>query len=305
MVKKTSTRVIVGTTAAVMLVFAFVGLIAWLLISNSQLGGGDGVDSGCEIEPYIDLTVKNAAATGTAVTVTVDANVNVGTAEEQRLGRITTGSSGQTFSRGDKVELLLNATNYINKIVKDVQITKCGANAVYTTIEDATTAVVIVVKNSDDDAMTDAAAGGAVNQTAIAAGGNELLSVEFKGTEKMTTGKNIFVVELSNAQNVSALTMDGTGDASVPDFYTDTLSSPYKKAFEVAAVKGATKAVYTLGITAKTGKIVSGAVYTTAYTIQAFAESDGSFVEGIEDAAGDANVEYENTADFDFYINEA
>ena len=129
MVNKTSTRVIVGTTVVVMIIMVLVGLVAWLAISNTQFGDKEAVSSGCEIEPYIDLTVKNAAATGTAVSTGVSANVNVGTENEQRLGLITTGASGQTFSKGDKVELLLNATNYIDKVVK-TEITKCGANAV-------------------------------------------------------------------------------------------------------------------------------------------------------------------------------
>lgn len=296
-------------------------VIAGLLVANNMTADDNkdeilnetvkAITSSCgDNEPYIDLSVKDRLA-GSTVTVGVDATVN-----DDRKGIITTGSSGRKFKVGDKLDLLLNATNYIDKVVS-VEITECGLNDVAdllgesVTIDASTAAGVsfdLWEKSTDLGDSVDGSSGN--NATAIAAGGSANYILYVEGTDNKASGDLVYVIELGSSQNVSSITMTDAADvkledADVPNFYTDTITSPYKDAFLLPSFDNAVEKEFKINVALNTGKTISGAVYTTAYAKQAFVDNDNSYVVGISDTDNNAATEYAWTDDVDMYITAA
>jgi hypothetical protein len=248
--------------------------------------------SSCELAPSLTTNVKNAFAQATSVT----------TSEVYRV-------NGEYFStlpslaKGDKVQILANASGYIDVLSDEVTI-DCGANTVSLKTEQYT-APTIEVKE-DNTQLTDSATGGAENGTAVTSGGSESFTYSIKGADKRTTGDMIVVIEAGKSQNVSLINMyDSNGqtleEVSVPDFYVETLTSPEVIAYKVPAVVGAVEKAYTINFVADSGDTITGAVYTTTYVGEPLAEDDGTFTPfGVANADGEAD--YEATFDYDFFL---
>jgi hypothetical protein len=301
-------------TSKTVIVFGLVGLallavLAYAAVANTQLQapvvddeGNVIIDVQCgDNEPYIDLTVLNRLNKGSEVTVGVDATVN-----GVRKGSVTL--SSQKFNVNDNVKLLLNATGYIDKVI-ETKITKCGQNDVSTTIDASTAAGVSFDMWQKSTDLTDAVVGGANNATGIAAGGSDVYTLYVKGADNAVTGDLVYVIELGSTQNVSSITMvDSAGnelvDADVPNFYADTISSAYKDAFIIPSFDNAVEKEFSITVSLVTGKLISGAVYTTAYAKQAFVDNDGSYKVGVTNTDNTA-TQYEWTDDVDFYLEAA
>lgn len=254
---------------------------------TTVVGGTD-----CNTAPTITVSAVDALQKGTTVTKSSTARVN---------GEYV-GSIPSTLKAGDKVELKLNASNYIDSIVPEFKV-GCGNNLVNTQMF-ATDAVTLKLKD-DATTLTDTAVGGANNMSALGLGGTDTVKVVFTGIDKKSSGDLVYVVEMGSNANVSDISMyDLTGksldEVDVPSFYVNTLASPAKQAFIVPAVVGAKEIEYKLTYTAKSGKDIRNAVYTTAYSEQAFVDTDGTFKVGVEDSLG--NTKYEDTYDYDFWI---
>ena len=282
------------------IIFIVLGVIAVLLLGIMAFGGlleeaipgfepavGD-VD--CNVNPSLTIAAVNALNKGTSVTVNSEYQVN---------GKYV--SSYSAPIKGDKVVVLVNATNYLDTILPEVTI-GCGPNNVNAEVY-ATGANVYRIKNDDGDFMTDAVTAGTTNQTDIAAGEKLILDVEFSGTDKESTGDMIFIIEVSTSVNVSSITLGGLTSVSVPAAYVATTAGSEVAAFRVPAIVGADKKTYSLTIQSATGKDVSGAVYTEYRSEQAFKQPNGDFAVGVEDS--DKTVKYEDLQDFDFYIDAA
>ena len=257
---------------------------------------------GCNIASSIALSATDALNGGTPVTVGAQARVN-----DQYIGFVTL--SSKTFSKGDKVELLLNASDYIDTIVK-IDEMACGSNSLGAKLY-ATDDMTLSIKNDAGTAvLTDAAAGGAVNETAVAAGGSKTWEVEFQGKDKKSSGNLIFVTELGSTANISSVTMSNALGAevtaldAVPTGLTESGSNLGRYAFAISAFNNAVKVKYYLTVAMNEGKIIAGAVYNTAYSEQSFKNDDGSFVTaGVVDKSGD--TVYEDDYDYDFFIASA
>lgn len=255
----------------------------------------------CNTAPTLSFAVRNALEQGTSVTTGAHYMVN---------GVYYGTSAPSSYSAGDKIQLILNASDYIDILTDEITL-ECGANKMTLDGDEAIlmkayTAPSIEIKE-DSTVLTDSATGGANNGTALSAGGSETFSVCFTGTDKKTTGDFIYIIETGVTTNVSKVSMyDGsselTGDEDlVPSFYENTLSSPYKTAFKVPEIVGAKEKCYSLTIVAKSGKVVEGAVYTTAYVGEPLVEDDGSFIAyGTEQKDGDSD--YEATFDEDIFL---
>ena len=302
---KTSTSVKVGIWS---IAIVLVAILAFMAISNTQVGQDlgltdedDAAASSCTVEPYIDLTVLNRLNQGSEVTVTVDGTIN-----GVRKGSLTIAT--QKFVVGDEVKLLISADNYVDKVV-ETTIVKCGQNDISATM-DATTAAGVsfdLWEKSTD--LTDAATGAnGNNASAIAAGGSEVYTLFVKGSDNSATADLVYVVEIGSTQNVSSLTMTQAGsvlaEAEIPNFYVDTKTSPYKKAFTLPSFDNAIEQEYSITVAATTGKTISGAVYTTAYAKQAFVDNDGSYAVGVTDSDNTA-TKYVWTDDVDMFIESA
>lgn len=287
------------------IVTVLVGIVAVLFIAGSlglfpQEGVGSfNVDSSsCNVDadPTIDLNVRDAINADTTVTAGMLARVN-GVYE----GIITESTK---FTEGDKVELILNATNYIDVKLPEFEI-GCGVNRVTSEMY-ATSTNTFRVFNTDGNPVTDNIIGGATNQSAAAAPIS--LDVKLDSTADESTGNLIVVIEADNTTEVDSIKLSGNGvsDATVPEFYSAAAANSITDAYAVPALlDGETKA-YTLTLSPESGETIGGeaaagtGIYITAYSSQAYVDRDGSLQVGIEDS--DGNTKYEDTFDFDLFI---
>lgn len=246
------------------------------------------------------LTVNSYSALAKSTNVTPTLKVGVNGAPVT-----TTATSGTTtFAVGDRLKIHASLSDYIDTEIDAVMA--CGGVTVdnpmfYSTSDNPA----IRIKNDDGDFMTDAIAGGSVNQTNLNAGETLVLDVEFQGTNLESSGNLIYVIELpaSTSANVTDIIMAGANKVNVPSVHTTINAGSKVVAFKVPAVVGADKKTYALSIVLGAGKDLAGGVYTDVYSQQAFIDTDGTIKTGVEDADGTAK--YENTLDFDFYINSA
>lgn len=296
----------VGGFIALLLILA---LLSYGFYQTMFVGGPDKQEalvtpgSDCSQTPTILLSAVNALDKGSAVTVGTSARVlGVGQTQYQYIGAIT---SSTKFAVGDKVELLLNASDYLDTIVKEFTL-GCDVNRVAAEIY-ATDDMGVSIKNdAGTSVLTDDAAGGAVNETDMAAGGSKTWEVEFTGKDKKSSGNLIYVVELGSEANISSVTMsDANGNvltklSAVPTGLTTSGSNLARYAFKIPAFENAVKKKVYLNVAMNSGKTIAGAVYTTAYSEQAFVDSDGVFKTGVVDASG--NTKYEDDFDYDFFI---
>jgi hypothetical protein len=254
-----------------------------------QPTGGGTVD--CNNAPSLNVAVRNAKQTGTAITTT----------DVYAVNGVYFGATAPTFKFGDKVQVLAGKDSYID-VLSPVTTVTCGANSLALDMFDYATPAVEI--KEDNTVLTDAIAG--VNASTIAAGGSNTLSVCVTGTDKTSTGALTYVIETSTNAKVADINLyDANGalvKATVPGFYTDTLTSPFKKAFQIPAIVGAQEKCYSMTIVAKSGQTVEGAMYTTFYVGEPIVDVDGKFVaSAIEDADGIAN--YEATFDYDISMD--
>lgn len=257
--------------------------------TNNNQGTG-----GCEVAPSISTNVLNGLSKSTSVT----------TGTQAIIDGYYHSSVPSTLQKGSVVQLLYNASNYID-VYGDKFILDCGVN-LETQYINATDAITLEIKDGDTT-LTDSASGGANNASNVSDGGSDTLKVLFTGIDKKTSGDLVYVVELSESANVSDVTLSLDGKAlkevDTPTFHIYGLSNPYEQAFVIPAIANAVEEEFKLVYSAKSGKNIYGAVYTTAYSQQAFVDTDGTFTIGVEDSDGTAK--YEDTFDYDFVIENA
>lgn len=217
----------------------------------------------------------------------------------------TTITSGTTaFPIGSTIEVIAVITDYLDESWTFTM--PCGgytleAPMYYSTADNP----VIRMQNDDGDFMTDDIAGGAVNQTDLSTGETLILEVEFQGTNGESSGDGIWVIEFntSTSANITSVLLDGRSPIAIPSVHVLNNAASKAVAFEISAVVGATKNTYTLTVVLGAGKDLEGRVYTDFYAKQKFIDDDKSIKYGIQDSDGTAV--YENTVDFDFFINAA
>jgi hypothetical protein len=261
----------------------------------------------CFIAPTVTVSATDKALPGTAVTVGSQYLVN---------GVYKAGTP--TLARGDEVQILANASSYIDAVSKKIKV-DCGGNPLDVAISNYATPTLAIIK-ANGDTLTDSATGGAYNATAITAGGQDSYEVDLSDSSYNVAGDLIYVVELGNSANVSAITLSANSlgvkvePAVIPSFYVDTLTSPAKKAFRISGIEGSAKKKFDLSVELKANKALSGAVYTTAYVVEGGAiDTNGKLI--TSDRLGDDGVTtysvvekqdgttvYEATFDYDFYI---
>lgn len=283
---------VIGILLAVLLVGA--GVVTKGFQSFS-IAGGDNTgtatvtqstaNTDCARDPTISLSVNDALNKGKSVTFGTAYRVKSATGTEYTSASYTAPAGYQV---GDKVAVMLNASGYITQSFDPAEV-PCGTSnfAYLLTAYQAPTVTVY-----QDYTLLSNSLAGTVNGSKISSGTKQL-TVKLSGNNQKSSGKMVYVVELSTTQNVSntgVALYDKNGVAqkivSVPGFYANHLSSPRVVAFELPAVVGGAEASYTLALTPSNNKMIQGAVYTRAYVEQAFIETDGTFSFGVEDADG-------------------
>ncbi len=242
------------------------------------------------------LTINgvNALNKGTDVDVGVTAGVNGGAVT-------TTVTSGTTtFPVGASLVLLANASDYIDKSITTTM--KCGGTTVeipmfYATSDNPS----YKIENDDGTWMGDT--GVTANQSNIEAGETLNLKVQFSGTYQEASGDGLFIVETpaNTGSNITTMTLGGQACGAVPNVHANANAGSKICGFNIDNIEGSTVKELTLSITT-TGD-VQGLVLTDWYAKQEFVDDDGTIGMGIQDSDGTA--QYENTFDWDFYINAA
>jgi len=303
-----------GATSIVMVlialgIFAVAGGLIYLGVTQTAYTGSTGdaavasvVATGdCNTDPYIQLNAFDAKQAGTAVGVNVSAIVN-----GEYIGLITLGSSGTTFSPGDKVLLQLNATNHLNQNLEEIEL-GCGENRITTKIYATDSMNISMINDEGTDAlgMQGTVANG--NQTLKAAGESYNLVVQITGKANQKSGDLIYIVELASRTNVSEVKLSKGGaelpEVDLPKGIADSAAGLYRIAFEIPSIEGAVKESYLLTLTPTATSTLPAAVYTTTYSKQAFTSDEGTFEYGIEDNDGD--LQYEDANHFDFSIGDS
>lgn len=247
--------------------------------------------------PDSTATVSFAAVREMAEATSVSPTATV------RVDGSSPAASTTSYAVGANLEILWNASNYIDKI--STYTVPCGGGPITTKMY-ATDDMSFRIFNSNGDLVTDDAAGGATNQTALGSGGGKNLKIYIDGKDKQSSGDLVIVAEHTNSTGCDKITLTGLGGASasnVPDFYAVSAAGSKAYAWEVPAVIGAQTVEGTLGVKAKSGQVCSGAIYVTAYSKQAFQDTNGRFVVGIADS--DEATKYEDDWDYDFFIDAA
>ena len=236
-------------------------------IPQTGLPGAPGAPSapsgsaGCNLATSVVNAVTDTLTPGTSITPSSANRINgayIGTTAISTVGT---------------ADILYNASGYISNIKTGIPI-NCGANLVAnTTMYAYANATPTYYSNNGLTALVQSTA----NETAQAAGGSYNWKVHLQGTDKKSTGKQLFIVELSVPANVSSVSLNGGQVVAVPNGYTRTLSNGYAAAFLLPAITGNTAVDYNLAVASATGKVVTGQVYTTIYSLEPFVETDGTF----------------------------
>jgi len=284
-----------------LLVIIAIGLVVAFTGGFSQFGGGTDRDdtdkSECGVSTVANINAVNALKQGTAVSSpTITARVNGGNG-------ISYTSGTTTLSPGDDVEFLIAKTNFIDIITPSVKI-ECGTNQIDANLF-ATSTNTFRIFNSDSNALTDLSTGGATNQSNSASPIN--MQVFIDSTSDEGTGDLIIVVEFENTTQVDDIQFSGNGASrtSTPSFYSSNSANTIVKAFNVPALEDGASLTYTLSLTPESGETIGDdadgdSVFVTAYSAQAFQDTDGTFIVAVEDA--DGTDKSEDNWDFDFTI---
>jgi len=290
---KTSPAIIIG----VITLIAIAGLIAYG-VTQTQLGPKIRPEpstspTACGVDTNIQLAVINAFSKGSSVSPTINAKINGGATQ------VITSSTN--LNPGDNVEILLNASDYLDTILPKMTL-ECGQNS-KTAEMYATDGITFRIFNSNNNLLTDSASGGATNQSSSSSPIN--LQVYLDSKVDQSSGNLVVVIESTNTTEVDSITLSGSGVESidVPEFYTVAGAGSVAKAFSVPAIMDGVSKDFTLTLNPETGQTIGSGenvIYVTAYSEQAYIDTDGTYKTGIENADGTAT--YEDTFDFDFMI---
>jgi len=289
----------------VICVLAVLCLAVYGTFYMKQSGGGIDLNlpdspEGCA-DSTATLTVNgiNALNKGSSITT----NLTAGLVGSSVATSVTSGTT--TFPVGTRINIISALEGYIDDSVEDV-LMQCGGTVIDIPLYQSTSDnPAIRIKNDDGDYMSDLIAGGAINQTNVAAGETLTLEVEFKGTSLESSGDGIWIVETpaGSAANVTKIELDGVAGKALPTVHTTINAGSKAVSFEIPAIAGANTEKKTLTIVLGASADLSGGIYTDWYAKQDFIDDDGTIKNGIEDSDGTAK--YENTLDFDFYIDAA
>jgi len=284
------------------IILGVLAVVGFMTGGFSQFGGGgDDTDkSECGVSTTANINAVDALKKGNAVSSpTITARVNGGNG-------ISFTSGNTTLSPGDDVEFLIAKTNFIDIITPSVKI-ECGTNQVDADLF-ATSTNTFRIFNSDNTALTDKATLLNTSLSDVIQGSSTApinLKVFIDSTSDESTGDLIVVVEFENTTEVDNIQFSGNGVSrgDIPSFYSSNSANTIVKAFNVPALEDGASNQYTLSLTPESGETIGKSdtsVFVTAYSAQAFQDTDGSFTGGVEDSDGTDKTE--DNWDFDFCI---
>ena len=251
----------------------------------------------CEIAPSVSLSLLDAINRGTTISLSSAKTIVNG----KFIGN--TAFASKTYEFGDKVQFVYNKSDYIDEISETVTV-KCGSNSLSGDLY-ATDTATFSVFNNDGNKVTDGTGAVATWQAGSTSPINMEVRVESKSDQ--STGDLIVVIESSNTTQVDDLTLSPATEVDVPEFYAVAGAGSIAKAYKVAALKDGEAKSFTLNLNPESGVGIgdsasegNNTIYMTAYSEQAYVDTDGSFKVGIENS--DGTIAYEDTWDYDWVI---
>jgi hypothetical protein len=287
-----------GVTILIVVAVLAILAISFVVVRNEVISpttpGAGGSVTDCETAPNLGFSVVNALQKGSGVTVL----------ESIRLNGVlqTPGVVPAAFQYDDEVEVLYNASNYLDNIGALHKMT-CGKNTLNNEIY-ATDDPTIRIFNTDGNRIGNCltavtAVNALVNQSSSATAIN--MKVEIQSAPLQSSGDLVLIVECDNSTEVgfSDITLSGTGvtDASVPSTYTNNATISTVRAFNVPASVNGALTTYYLNLNPKSGQTIgatgSAGTYCqiTTESKQAFIDVDGTFQTGVVNANGVAQYE--------------
>lgn len=296
---------VVGVIALVIIAVALLaqsGLLGNLGFQQSGIGSPVAVQQqvasqGCNVNPSLSFLGTDALVASQNITPTT---------YYYRVNGKYIGTSYSSPAQGDNTEAIGDLAGYLAG--KVTQTITCGPNNVPIQLKAYTNATVSIKQDSNTGSsiLSNAAAGGAVNETGIDAGSTKNFPVILTSVGQKSTGKMFFYVEMpsNSAQNVSSVTMSCNGAnlpaVSIPSAVSSTNTNAFRTAFEIPALDNGAQTTCNLQVTDLGAKELLGAVRTTIYAEQLFADTDGSFKEGIYDA--NSAAKYQDSYTYNFLL---
>jgi hypothetical protein len=276
------------------IVIVIVAVILVVMFMNKSSTPVTPTTSGtCPIQPAITTpTATDALNLGSSIG---------GLTVSYRKNGVYVGTTAPTVQKGDSISFIAGNATTVDQIFDPAYTVDCGNNPKEITLKTYANATIQVTPDTligTGQYLSNAATGGAANDTKTSSGGSRNNVIRFVGNDKKTTGKMLIVVELSSPTNVSIVAMSGATSVPVPNGYTRQLTNGYAAAFEIPSQDGVSPASYNLQMSANTGYIIQGAVYTTVYAEQAFVDTDGSFKVGAFDSLNAAKWQDKQTANW-------
>jgi len=297
-----------GAVATTLIIVLAIVLVFGVIYAIAQTGkGGEPGIEGCADSTGV-LTIQDYSALSTGTdpgTPVYTAGIKgEGDTKETTIVATTVTSGTTTFPIGAEVVVIAVLSDYLDEVYEFKM--PCGGKTLkapmyYSTSDNPS----IKIKNDDDNFMTNSQIGGTTNQTDLTAGETLMLEAVFQGTNGESSGEGVWVLEFaaSTSANISSVTFDGKQTIAIPSVHTLLNTSSEAVAFEVPAVVGSTKASHTLSIQLEPTKDLGDGVYTDWYAKQWFIDDDNTVSYGIQDSDGTAK--YENTLDYDWFIDDA
>ena len=308
---KKGMSVLAGVLLAGIVFLVLAGAI-WFGVSQATTGDGvTSVTNNCETSPYITLSGLNASTKSQTVIPTYNHRLN-----DVYRGALTSGSSGTTFSIGDKVVILATLSGYRDIVLPEVTILKCASTDVSFEMDYDASGGTLRVFNSDNLVLQDAELGlTGNNQSSISSGTSKTIRIELTSAGKQSIDPTWISLELTNKSNVKNFVWGGQDGVvaddtvTIPDFHSDenTTTSSYVEFARISGLKG-NGIVNEIKVTieaSSTGSynIDATSGFVNSYLEQAFVDVDGTFVASgqIEDADNTVKYSVKGT-DYDFHI---
>ena len=260
----------------------------------------------CPVEPYLDITVRNASIKSqTSGSATFEYGQDM-----KFRGALTSGSSGTALRLGETYDLIVSEASHLDVIVKGVKVANCGANQLTVDFWRSDGGN---ITSPQSIGLTDNVEGGAINMTSITSGTSRTTELELASLGDQSINPTWITIEVFNKTAVQDIRMTSPNagvtvteeDDSLPGFASseNTTTTNYVEVFKVSGITDEGE-VITLKVTFEAHasfSIDQTAVYVNGYSEQAFSNIDGSFTIGIEDSDNNAKYETQYT-DFDFII---
>ena len=287
-----------GIIAIMFFGLIFVALLGFGIVyavKNVSVGGTEqnadivATAQGCNYAPTWSVTAKDTLNTGSSVTVDKTVIINGAYA----------GGFPSTFTKDDKVKVLMNASNYISVWTDEYKI-NCTNPSLSINMYATDDPTLLIYPSTGGEVLGNSVTASCTlhagrNQSSSSSTISMPVTIQSAGLQ--SSGELVMVVEVANSTEVgeTGIKVTGTGVTAytgrLPSEYVNNATNSVKVAFNLpASVAGDTKS-FSIQLTPESGKTIGGGsletyAKVTIYSKEAFVEDDGSAGYGIATSKG-------------------